>query len=125
MAWTDDDQHLTRTREELLSRVTRRGEELRRRRRGGRLVATIAAVIAVAAVAGIGIAGGGGDPAVQVATDGPLTTTGGEAWVEPVPGAAGEFPTSTSTPGPDAESTPGSVPTPPSSLSLDPPLRRG
>ena len=115
MAWTDEDQHLTRTREELLSRVTRRGEELRRRHRGGRVVATISAVLVVAAVAGIGITGDG-DPAVQVATGGPSTTTGGEAWVEPVPGAAGEFPTSTSTPGPAPMATPGSVSAPPSSL---------
>ena len=75
MAWTDEDEQPTRTRDELLSQVERRGTELRRQRRAGLGVASFVALLAALAVGGSVIAHARGDGPVRVATDGPSTTT--------------------------------------------------
>lgn len=102
MEWTDDDLRPSRTRDELLSKVTRRGEELRRRRRAGRGLTSVVAVVTAVAIAGLAIGSGDEDPAVQVATEGPSTSAAPEAlpeaFPEPIPLVPVEAPPTTSTP---------------------------
>lgn len=83
MDWSDDDQPPTRTRDELLAHVERRGDDLRRRRRAGRALAGVAAVLAVTALGGLATIDDDQGGAVQVATDGPSGTAGPETLSEP------------------------------------------
>lgn len=75
MAWNSDEEQPTRTREELLHQVTQRGEALRRRRRAGRGVASGVLVLAAVAVVGSVATRSDGKERMQVATDGPSTTS--------------------------------------------------
>ena len=83
MAWTYEDEQPTRTRDELLSKVQRRGHELRRRRRASRRLVSVGALVAVVGIVGALTTGSGGDRQVQVATEGPPPTTAAEPPSEP------------------------------------------
>lgn len=97
MAWTHEDEQPIRTRDELLTKVQRRGHELRRRRRASRRLASVVALLAVVGVVGSLTTGSGGDRQVQVATEGAPPMTAAEPPSEPAPNQSQVVPAGPST----------------------------